>query len=232
MSRRHKTHDHHNALDIGETTVNQLRRKIVLSSPLLAVPLFAGCGGGEGNDSDQQVGRATAQAVGAGSNQSLVVTQATSGQGIDAIWTVGGVYLVPSASPSIQAVVNGTGLYISMIEQVVVSATDRITRSMTLALTGQTPATNNTYSVGSATGEVRIVRHKTDGSTPALQTFAYTTDSGSIKITSVNTSTRVYALQFTAVKFQPATTTSSAGKAFLLGGSSSLFAPTETLAWV
>lgn len=227
--------------------MNELRRKLVLSSPLLTVGLFTGCGGG-GGDGDApatthstDAGRLSAQATATKPGQTLVVSALTSNT-LDAIWAANssGPNFVPNDSPSLQAVINGTALHISLVETVTLTGGVQIIKSLSMSLTAPSSGTalkaGAVYTVNGTTNtaQVRILKRTTSGTTITDQTYAYSPSaSGMVKIASVTPVTGkdpLYKLTFATVKFQAVS--APAVKPFSISGDTTLSTPTETANWV
>lgn len=224
--------------------MNELRRKLVLSSPLLTVGLFTGCGGG-GSDAPAaggtDSGRLSAQATATKPGQTLLVSALPSNT-LDAIWAANssGPNFVPSDSPTLQAVLNGNALHISLVEKVTLTGGVQIIKSLSMSLTapssGTAGAANALYTVNGTTNtaQVRILKRTTSGTTITDQTYAYSPSaSGTVKIASVTPVTGkdpLYKLTFATVKFQAAG--GAAAKPFSISGDTTLSTPTETANWV
>lgn len=218
--------------------MDELRRKIVLSSPLLTLSLF-GCGGGneEAAAFDTGEGRARASATSGTNGQNLKMTP-VPWYALDSIWSDssgGGNYLVPSSTPSIHAMINGSKLYLSIVEEVAPSASVRIYKSLTMMLavtsSGAPLAVESVYPVNgtSNTAEVRAIRRETANGGVTEQSYVYVpANAGTVKIASINGSTRK--LTFSSVRFNPRS--SPASRPFTISGDTTLQVPTETAAWV
>lgn len=234
--------------------MDETRRKIIVGAPLLSVSLFSGCGGGGGEPGAATTGgRATIQANNQAPGQTLKATATNIFQGLDSIWQddTGGRYLVPSASPLVQAVINGSALHLSIVETMAFStgsgassATVKLHRSLRLTLNnGSTPASGTVYALNGAnaasSGVMSALRRTTSTSSGVTTdaTFLYpmtntdTSPGGSIKIQSIDTATSTYRLLFTDVLFNPLSGYAGS-KSFRVSGETSLVVPTRTVAWV
>lgn len=236
--------------------MDDVRRKFVLGSSLFTVGLLSGCGGGGDAGADSQKtgqdagSRLTAQSVSAsGTTQTLHLSELSTGAGLDTIWqdTSGGAYIVPSAVPKWQAVVNGNALHLSIVETVQVNSTTKLIRNLTVTLdNGAVPALNASYTLNRATpssARMSVLKRVTaPNGAISEQMFVYQSDaaaSGSVTITSVTPTTAdivggpvasIYALHFAGAKFMRAGGISSKG--FWLNGDTTLQAATETRDWM
>jgi hypothetical protein len=226
--------------------MDEARRKIIMGAPLLSVSLFSGCGGGSDDPQASATGgRASIQSNSYASGQTLKATAANIFQGLDSIWqdNTGGNYLVPSASPVIQAVLNGSVLHVSIVETMAFSTGSGASSStVKLALTnGSAPAVGTVYTLNGSNGSsgaMSALRRTTNTSSDVTtdDTFQYmmsntSSSGGSVKIDTVNTATSVYKLVFTNVLFTYMSNYAGT-KSFLVNGETSLLVPTQTVAWV
>lgn len=232
--------------------MNELRRKIVLSAPVLSTSFLLGCGGGGDADTSLVAGgeRSSAMSSSSAPGQSLFVTATSGFTDYDTVWTVvtggGGRYLIPSASPVIQASINGTQLSLSIVETFVASSTITLVRAMTLALdNGATLANGTTFTLSATSGGAPrhsgfvdvLLRDTSSGVSDSL--YAYAMDnsgsaSGSIAITSFTAASgstpAALVLTFTNVLFNAGG--SPAVYNFKMSGSTTLSAPATAANWL
>lgn len=225
--------------------MNELRRKLVLGTPLMTVGFFTGCGGG-----DAPSGLATAderlraQAVAGTTGQTLNVSAVWPNVLVDDIWWNsggGGFYFVPSVIPSVQAVINFNVLHVSLFEQVNPSPNVKIYKSLQLMLASPSsgaPLSENTiYPINGTTNtaQVRILKRTTESNGSITDTvYAYSpSGSGTVEITDITLSggNSAYKLDFSSVRFQAASG-SAAVKPLSIGGYTTLIPAMETADWV
>jgi hypothetical protein len=241
--------------------MDDLRRKFVLGSSLFTVGLLSGCGGGDQGNGQQASAEGagdmlTAQAAKASVSQTLHLAELKFLAGLDAIWqsTQGGSYLVPSAIPKWQAVVNGSALYLSVVETVQVSSSTKLIRNMVVTLdngAGTVPALNSAYTLNRnsaaslSSARMSVLKRVTAPSTGVIsdELYHYQNDvvtSGTVKITAVTPTTpdivdgpvaAIYKVHFEKAKFLPVPGSLSS-KGFLLTGDTTLQAATETSDWM
>jgi len=228
--------------------MNELRRKLVLSTPFLTMGLLSACGdgeeGGPSNNGEGVNGRATAQATSSSTGQTLCVSALNWYSLVDEIWWPskgGGFYFVPSATPAIQAVINGSVLYLSIFESVTLPSTVKIIKSMSMALalpsSGTALKANAVYTIDGTnnTAQIRLLKRTTTGASITDEAYAYAPSaSGTVKIASITPvagGDPLFKLTFSTVKFQ-AVAGSRAENPFTISGDTTLSTPTETADWV
>lgn len=218
--------------------MNNLRRKLVLGSPLFSVGLFAGCGGGDSVGINIDDRRRTL-AIDDSALQSLQLHRAGITQPpLDDIWDDinGGKFLIPSAFPSIQALVNGTALYLSLNEQVNLSSDVRVIRSLVMKMDhedGLAPATNSVYAIDGSvnTATLRVLKRTANGTTITDTAYSYrASGQGTVTVAAMTPALQLFKLSFYRIRFD-----ALAGNAlnpFLISGDTTLITPTQTASWV
>lgn len=237
--------------------MNDLRRKIVLSSPLFAVGLLSGCGGGADSTANPagQTGSGRAQALAAGptGTSSLQVTPVT-GQTLDTVWTSPyGSYLAPNApavSTAIRALVNSNILYVTLTEFLTTtsgSTSLELTRCLRLKLAGGAAPTSgqqkSSFSFDSSSNASLVLYMRTRpvaGGTWTEQFGQYVGAAGSNMSALLTSSGQdaagnwSYRLGLTQARFNPQQSSqyTLGTKALLMDGTATVLAQTQNATWM
>lgn len=228
----------------SEASMDELRRKIVLTAPLYsAAGLLTACGGGNETSIASSTGRADAMAINSAPVYStLKLTDASGGNTIDSWQSLTGSYLVPNTAESIKGVINNKVFHLSVVEQTVIGSVT-VTRALLLSLTnGNIPTHGSSFALngssflidGAAVSSTGVMTALTDGSSLVPEFCSYTMSntagqSGTISVTS--TATNVYKLSFANVNFT-ANSGTGASKDFQLNGYVYILAASESANWL
>lgn len=212
--------------------MDEIRRKMIVTAPLVPLLGLTGCGGGD-NPSGETAqanagGRAQAMASGTVNGLGLKVTQPSLLYKLDSIFTAYSdlKVIVPDATPVCQACLNGTTLYVTLTEEI-----RGYRRSVILQLAA--PVLNKSYTVSALTaGNAMVVVN--DGASGSH--YEYILNSGTIKLTAYDTTANKVTMSFTNVQGSPTSTTIAPGnaatRALRLDGSLAAAFRQETAAWM
>lgn len=211
--------------------MNEIRRKIIVTAPLVPLVGLVGCGGGSDVEETLQSdegGLAQPMASGTVNSLGLKVTQPSILYKLDSVFTAYSdlKVIVPDATPIRQSCLNGTTLYVTLTEEI-----RGYCRSVILKLAD--PAPNKSYTVSSLpAGDAMVVVN--EGASGAH--FEYILNSGTIKLTAYDTTGKKATMSFSNVRGAPTATTIAPGNAAtrslrLDGSLATTFTP-ETAAWM